>query len=84
MRRQIELLQHRVDGSKQVGFLQLLTRDVDADRVLQSGGVGRQPTGELASTRFVKEPNYAYYMSNLNLFTYLIKHADGNPNNFLA
>jgi hypothetical protein len=35
-------------------------------------------------SRFVKEPNYAYYMSNLNLFTYLIAHGDGNPNNFLV
>ena len=35
-------------------------------------------------SRFVKEPNYAYFMANLNLFTYLIDHADGNPNNFLA
>lgn len=35
-------------------------------------------------SRFVKEPIYAYYMSNLNLFTYLIAHGDGNQNNFLV
>ena len=35
-------------------------------------------------SRFVSEPVYAYYMSNLNLFTYLIAHGDGNQNNFLV
>jgi len=44
----------------------------------------RFPTLLYDVSRFVKEPNYAYYMANLNLFTYLIDHADGNPNNFLA
>ncbi len=35
-------------------------------------------------SRFVSEPVYAHYMSNLNLFTYLIAHGDGNQNNFLV
>ncbi len=34
--------------------------------------------------RFLTEPGYAYYMSNLNLFTYLIEHQDGRDGNFLV
>ncbi len=37
----------------------------------------------LDPARFVKEPKYAYYMSNLNVFTYLIEHQDGREGNFL-
>jgi hypothetical protein len=34
--------------------------------------------------RFLSEPHYAYYMSNLNVFTYLIEHQDGREGNFLV
>jgi hypothetical protein len=34
--------------------------------------------------RFLSEPSYAYYMSNLNVFTYLIDHQDGREGNFLV
>lgn len=34
--------------------------------------------------RFLSEPDYAYYMSNLNLFTYLVEHQDGREGNFLV
>jgi hypothetical protein len=34
--------------------------------------------------RFLSEPSYAYYMSNLNVFTYLIEHQDGREGNFLV
>ena len=34
-------------------------------------------------SRFLKDPTYAYYLSNLNLFTYLIKHQDARSGNFL-
>jgi hypothetical protein len=34
--------------------------------------------------RFLTEPNYAYYMSNMNVFTYLIEHQDGREGNFLV
>jgi hypothetical protein len=35
-------------------------------------------------SRFLKEPNYAYFMSNLNILTYLIAHRDAKPGNFLV
>jgi hypothetical protein len=34
--------------------------------------------------RFLGEPSYAYYMSNLNVFTYLVEHQDGREGNFLV
>lgn len=33
--------------------------------------------------RFRSDPTYAYFMANLNLFTYLIDHRDGRSGNFL-
>jgi hypothetical protein len=33
---------------------------------------------------FLSEPSYAYYMSNLNVFTYLADHQDGRDGNFLV
>jgi hypothetical protein len=45
----------------------------------------RLPKGNLLDReRFLAEPGYAYYMSNLNLFTYLIEHQDGREGNFLV
>jgi hypothetical protein len=35
-------------------------------------------------TRFLKEPNYAYFLSNLNILTYLIAHRDAREGNFLV
>ena len=35
-------------------------------------------------SRFLNEPNYAYFMSNLNLLTYLIAHRDARKGNFLV
>ncbi len=34
--------------------------------------------------RFEEDETYAYYMSNLNLFTYLFDHQDGRGGNFLV
>ena len=34
--------------------------------------------------RFLSEPSYAYYLANLNVFTYLIEHRDGRSGNFLV
>ncbi len=34
--------------------------------------------------RFVKEPDYAHYMANFNLLTYLIDHKDTRESNFLV
>ena len=34
--------------------------------------------------RFLSDPQYAYFMSNLNLFTYLVDHRDGRDGNFLT
>ena len=34
--------------------------------------------------RFLSDPQYAYFMSNLNLLTYLIDHRDGRGGNFLV
>jgi len=33
--------------------------------------------------RFLRDPAYAYYLSNLNVFTYIIGHRDGRKGNFL-
>ena len=33
--------------------------------------------------RFLSDPNYAYFMANFNLFTYLVSHLDGKVSNFL-
>jgi hypothetical protein len=33
--------------------------------------------------RFVTDPNYAYFMSNLNLLTFIVAHRDGKTSNFL-
>ena len=38
----------------------------------------------LDPARFVTEPSYAYSMSNLNVFTYLVEHQDGRKGNFLV
>ncbi|UCE83928.1 MAG: hypothetical protein JSV47_05285 [Deltaproteobacteria bacterium] len=35
-------------------------------------------------SRFLKEPNYAHFLSNLNLLTYLIAHRDAREGNFLV
>lgn len=34
--------------------------------------------------RFLTDPTYAYYMSNFNVFTYVIDHRDGRRGNFLV
>jgi hypothetical protein len=34
--------------------------------------------------RFLSDPQYAYFMSNLNLLTYLVDHRDGRSGNFLV
>jgi len=34
--------------------------------------------------RFLTDPNYAYFLSNFNVFTYLIGHRDGRDGNFLV
>lgn len=38
----------------------------------------------LENDRFNSDYAYAYYLSNLNLFTYLVKHHDGREGNFLV
>ncbi len=35
-------------------------------------------------SRFIREPNYAYFLSNLNLLTYLIAHRDARYGNFVV
>jgi len=35
-------------------------------------------------SRFLKDPAYAYFMSNFNLLTYLIQHRDGRVGQFLV
>jgi hypothetical protein len=34
--------------------------------------------------RFLNEPNYAYFLSNLNILTYVIDHRDAKKSNFLV
>ncbi len=38
----------------------------------------------LDSERFDRDYVYAYFLSNLNIFTYLVKHHDGRDGNFLV
>jgi len=35
-------------------------------------------------SRFLKDPTYAYFMSNFNILAYLIDHRDSKPANFLV
>lgn len=42
------------------------------------------PDPLLDSERFDSDYVYAYFLSNLNLLTYLVKHHDGRPGNFLV
>jgi hypothetical protein len=42
------------------------------------------PDPVLDNERFNRDYVYAYYLSNLNLFTYLVKHHDGREGNFLV
>jgi hypothetical protein len=35
-------------------------------------------------SRFLEDPTYAYYMSNLNILTYLVDHRDTKASNFLV
>jgi hypothetical protein len=55
-----------------LGAVSLWLKDIELPEILYD------------SSRFVKDPVYAHYMSNLNLFTYLIDHGDGNPDNFVV
>ncbi|MBW2422329.1 MAG: hypothetical protein JRH19_27605 [Deltaproteobacteria bacterium] len=41
------------------------------------------PEVVLDRARFLTEPGYAYYLANLNVFTYLIEHRDGRKGNLL-
>jgi hypothetical protein len=41
------------------------------------------PDSLLDAERFNRDYTYAYYLANLNLLTYLMKHHDGRPGNFL-
>ena len=42
-----------------------------------------QPTSIYQEFRFLEEPEYAYFLSNFNIFTYLVQHQDGKASNFL-
>jgi hypothetical protein len=42
------------------------------------------PAVVLDRDRFLTEPSYAYYLANLNVFTYLIEHQDGREGNLLV
>ena len=42
------------------------------------------PSPLLDDERFDRDYTYAYYLANLNLLTYLIKHLDGRSGNFLV
>ena len=42
------------------------------------------PAPLLDDDRFDRDYVYAYYLANLNLLTYVIKHHDGRPGNFLV
>jgi hypothetical protein len=42
------------------------------------------PEVVLDRARFLSEPNYAYFLSNLNIFTYLVEHQDGRSGNILV
>ncbi len=43
-----------------------------------------QPKVLYEQERFLKDPNYAYFMANLGLLTFLVAHGDGKPSNWLA
>lgn len=55
-----------------LGVVSLWLKDVHLDLPL------------LDEERFGRDYAYAYFLSNLNLFTYLIKHHDGRVGNFLV
>lgn len=62
-----------IDGTTCVlGILSIWMHDVTVPEVLYD------------EQRFLSDPQYAYFMSNLNLFTYLVDHRDGRSGNFLA
>jgi hypothetical protein len=42
------------------------------------------PDPLLDSERFNRDYTYAYFLANLNLLTYVVKHHDGRPGNFLV
>jgi hypothetical protein len=42
------------------------------------------PDPLLDNERFNRDYTYAYFLANLNLVTYIIKHHDGRPGNFLV
>ncbi len=42
-----------------------------------------QPISIYQEFRFIEEADYAYFLSNFNLFTYLVRHQDGKASNFL-
>ena len=42
-----------------------------------------QPDVLYEETRFLEDPHYAYFMANLNLFSYLVAHHDGKSSNYL-
>lgn len=41
------------------------------------------PKKALQRERFARDPRYAHYAGNLNLFTYLVEHRDAKASNFL-
>ncbi len=43
-----------------------------------------QPEVLYEQDRFLKDPNYAYFMANVGLLTFLVAHGDGKPSNWLA
>jgi hypothetical protein len=43
-----------------------------------------QPEVLYEQDRFLKDPNYAYFMANIGLLTFLVAHHDGKPSNWLA
>jgi hypothetical protein len=43
-----------------------------------------QPEVLYEEARFLRDPNYAYFMANLGLLTFLVSHHDGKPSNWLA
>ena len=62
-----------LDGSTcQLGVAALWLKDITLDLPV------------LDPERFDRDYVYAYFLSNLNLFTYLVKHHDGRDGNFLA
>jgi hypothetical protein len=43
-----------------------------------------QPKTLYEQDRFLKDPNYAYFMANIGLLTFLVSHHDGKASNWLA